>query len=442
MHAAPGHDSPTVPEAVPSCPPAVRDTGPQAPRFGRVLAAHIVFMFLNSFLFANVVWLVPMLVRLRFGSPDPYWRDWQTMLVTAAIPSLLMFSIFWGALLRRLPLPAYLAVYWLVAVLPLLCAALVQSYGQLLACHLVAAIGYAGWMPLNGKLLKHLYGDAVRGRAFAVIDGVRLGSSVVTAYLVGRWVEAYPGAFRVYFVAAVAAQLAGMLILVWLIRVSGAGGREAGEPVRSWTAIFRPILHMHQVLRADRTFRRYELAFMTYGAAIMFCDALLPVLATTRLHMRYEDYAHSTQVVRCIVSLLMLLPCGWLLDRVGPIRTSGAAFAVLALYPLLLLTADGRAGIALASVILGIGFAGVSMGWTLGPVMLAGQPDRVPHYAAIHATLVGVRGTLFQGLGMLLYKLTGGFAWPLIACAAGFLIAAALMWRLHRTVGGPLRSAG
>ena len=62
---------------------------------------------------------------------------------------------------------------------------------------------------------------------------------------------------------------------------------------------------------------------MTYGAAYMLCEALLPVLATARLSMRYEDYAHSTLTVSRAVMVIFMLPFGWLLDRIGRCASRG-----------------------------------------------------------------------------------------------------------------------
>jgi hypothetical protein len=44
----------------------------------------------------------------------------------------------------------------------------------------------------------------------------------------------------------------------------------------------------------------------------------------------------------------------------------------------------------------------------------------VQHYVAIHATMVGLRGTLFQFMGIALFELTGSFTIPLIIAAGGF----------------------
>ena len=89
-----------------------------------------------------------------------------------------------------------------------------------------------------------------------------------------------------------------------------------------------------------------------------------------------------------------------------------------------------------ASGVFGLAMAGVIVGWMLGPVALAPSPEKVPHYVAIHATLVGIRGILFQSLGMFLYRMSGSFTWPLALASFAFVAGAWQMWKLHGRMGG------
>jgi hypothetical protein len=50
----------------------------------------------------------------------------------------------------------------------------------------------------------------------------------------------------------------------------------------------------------------------------------------------------------------------------------------------------------------------------------------------IHATLVGVRGAIFQAAGVGLYALTDSFTWPLLIAAAAYVWSAWQMWTLDR----------
>ena len=192
---------------------------------------------------------------------------------------------------------------------------------------------------------------------------------------------------------------------------------------------------MRSVLREDRTFFRYEAAFMTYGLGWMICYALLPVLATDRLNMDYTEFAGSTQVICSLFMLLTVYPMGWLMDRIGPARMSAYAFAWLTLYPIGLALSQSVTDVGIATAIYGSGMAGVHIGWMLGPVTLAPTRDHVGQYVAIHTTLVGIRGIVAQGLGMLIYRLTGSFTWAFVVAAICFAWAAIQMRQLRRTPG-------
>jgi MFS family permease len=232
-------------------------------------------------------------------------------------------------------------------------------------------------------------------------------------------------------------QLMGVGLLGWLTWVRRTQRRRRIDPAPfNLRRVLEPVGHMREVLRADNAFFRYEAAFMTYGIGWMCCQALLPILATDKLHLSYAEYQNSTQVVFSTLMLIMIFPAGLLLDRIGAVRTCAIAFSLLTLYPLGLLIAGSASGVALASAAYGIAMAGVHQGWTLGPVAFAPTRDKAAHYAAIHATLVGIRGILFQALAMGLYKLTGGFLFPLLIAAAGFVWSAFQMIKLQQRMAG------
>lgn len=384
-----------------------------------------------------VLSILPILARRRFGA-----GDWQTMFVTAAPPTLLVCSIFWNVLLTRLSVGRYLLVHWGCGVLPLALVALAQSFWHLLGAHLVAAVGAAGWSPVSGHLLERLYPPGRRGRAFGVISAAMLGSGMLTSLGIGVWLERDGESFRWYMPLVAAVQGVGLGLLALLAQ--GVGGRDpipaAARTPRRLRDTLAPLRHMRDILRGDRMFLRYEQAFMTYGAGWMICHALLPVLVTTRLGLSYQEIAHSTQVVFGAAMLAMIYPMGWVIDRVGAARSSALSFAGLAGYPLGLLLARGPLEVALASAVYGAAMAGVQHGWMLGPVALAPTPGQVPHYVAIHTTLVGLRAVVGQGLGMALYRLTHSLTWPLLMASAAFAWGAWQMWRLDRTRRDGLRA--
>lgn len=404
---------------------------PPAPKKGtlHLLALHaLATALLATF---SVVIILPLVALRYFGA-----GEWQTFFITAAVPTLLSTSIFWHDLQRRLSLPRYLLVHWLAAAGPLVLMMFAQNVTQLLACHIGAAIGAAGWMPVNGMLLKQLYSDQRRGRAFGLLQAATLIAQAAAIGGAGWWLARRPDAFRLFLPAVAATYAGGLILVARLARTRPVQAPPAVGPL-GWRETLRPVFRAREILAADPRFFRYEAAYMTYGCGFMICDALLPHLVTVKLHMPYDEAAGVAYALLRASMLVMILPAGWLSDRLGPIRTSAVAFLGLTLYPLLLLVARDSLGLGIASVVNGVAMAGVMMGWMLGPVSLARSAEQVSEYVAIHTTLVGLRGILFQFAAILGYTLTGTFTGPLLIAAAAFGWAAVQMFRLQSLAAEP-----
>jgi MFS family permease len=372
----------------------------------------------------------------------------EVLIIQSAPTVLFVLSIFWNDLFGRRTFGRYLRTYWLVASAPMLLAPFAHNVWMLIVPYLVACLGASGHMPVAGELLKKLYPGRSLGRTYSLIWGTAMTVGALASAGVGKWLTYDAEAFRIYIPIASVVQLAGVFTLWRLAEATGLAGarrqelaRRRADPVapveeegvvRQLARTFRPVTNMGTVLREDPTFARYEGAYMTYGIGWMIGNALLPLLVTEGLHLQYDEVAESTQVPYLVAVVAMLLPAGWLLDRVGAVRTTGFSFFLLALYPVGLLLAGDSLELAFVSVWYGMAHAGATVGWMLGPVALAPTPQKVPTYVAIHATLVGLRGTIFQSLGVLLYWVTGGFEVPLALAAGAYVWAGVQMLTLHR----------
>ena len=385
-------------------------------------------MFLVTISPALVMMINPLIARLRFGA-----GEWQSFLMTAALPTSMLLSVFWSEVLARMSARRYLLVYWLFAAAPVALAAAAHSFWHLLACQLAASVGMAGWAPIHGTLLKRLYTDRVRGRVHGALIVPNTLSGVVALLVAGAWLTADGEAFRIFLPVTALLHFAGVTVLMWL--AGPKREKDRPRPHEGLRSLMTPVLNMRRTLAEDRAFYRYEAAFMTYGAGFMICEVLFPVLVTDKLNMNYDEVAKSAHVVVRLSMLALAFPMGILVDRLGPSRTCAAVFLYLALYPIGLGLAAGPVGLAVASAIFGSAMAGVMHGWMLGPVAMAPTAERVAQYVSIHSTLVGLRGIVFQGVGMLLYTVSGAFYVPLIVAALCFVWAARQMWRLGRRPG-------
>ncbi len=397
----------------------------------RILGRHVLAAIAYESTYQAILALLPFLARREFGA-----GDWGTLLFTVAIPTFQISSVLWNALLPRLGLARYLALHWVLCPLPFALMSLAGNYWTLLALHILASSGAAGWYPVKGLLLQRLYSDSVRGKAMASVNVAMLLAAAGLAYLFGFWLDLSGAAFRVYLPACAAAQGLGLLLFARLARHARDSG-DAVPAAPSTGAWLEPFRQMHRVLAQDRVFARFQIAFMIYGAGYMICEALLPIFADVKLHMDYSQLAGSTRVVWLISNVLLALPMGWLMDRFGAERTLALSYVLLAGYPTLLIFAVAPQDVALASVFFGIAMAGVQQGWMLGPVMLAPSPKDVALYVAIHSTLVGLRGPAFQFLGIVVYHLTRDFRIAFAIAIACQLLAAWLMLHLHRSRRAP-----
>jgi MFS family permease len=400
-------------------------------RAGWVLPVHASAVVLIQSVQNAVFFILPLLAKKHFEA-----GDWATTVITSAPTVLFMTGIFWNDVFRKCRLGRYLWAFWLMSAAPMLLAPFIENFWHLLPLHLLVSVGIAGYHPAASELLKRLYPDSSRGRFFSVLSACNMLANAGLGFCIGWLLDRNPESFRWYMPVAACLQGAGLTIMYLLARRFGlttdrvieAWGRN---PVRR---VFEPVTHMMDVLREDRIFARYEAAFMTYGIGWMVCFALMPLYAVDRHNLEYDVFASATHVPYLVCLVAALVPCGLLMDRIGATRLSGLSFGLLALYPLGLMWARTPTELGIVSAIYGLAHSGTTLGWTLGPVSLAPTPAKVPQYVAIHSTLVGLRGAIFQGAGVLLYKVTGSFIWPLASASIAFAWGAWQMFALHRVM--------
>lgn len=398
-----------------------------------VVPTHIVGVALLQSTGMASQFMLAVLAKKQFDA-----SNWQSLLITATPTIFFALSIFWNDLFSRRPFVKYLLIFWAWGCLPYAAVAFASNYWMLLIPHLIACIGGAGYHPAAGELLKTLYPDKIRGRVYGWVWGVSTVLGAAVSFGIGKWLSFDAESFRIYLPLLAGVQLLGIGVFVLLAHKSGHLAQRtynnASDGRSTWKRVVEPVAHMREALKADPVFLKYEGAYMTYGVGWMIGYALLPILVTEKLKLDYDTISQSTYTAYMLAMVAMIVPAGWLMDRLGAVKSAAISFGLLTLYPIGLVLSSGVGELTAASVWFGFAHAGASIAWMLGPVALAPTPDKVPQYVAIHATLVGVRGKVFQFAGVGLLYLTGGFAVPLLVAAAAYLWSSVQMWRLDALV--------
>jgi len=389
-----------------------------------VMRRHVVASICLSVRSA-VLQMVPFLLKALFKAPN-----YQSVLATMMMPAMHLGTVVWGQMYRRSHARRYLWLFLLLGVLPLAGIGLSRSAPAILLWLAVASLASPALIPMAGDILRACYSPGVRGRVYAWITVASMLSQAAVSWGVGLWLDRDGWAFRIYMPLAVVVQFGGVAVLAWIARQPLFVERQQAI-LRSqpWPTMLRwSVQQMVAVLRRDRAFLRFEIAFMLYGVGWMISYALLPLLGNNKLHLTYSQFALSTQVTLPLVTVLAIPLIGYAVDRIGPLPIATTAFAWLALYPIMLIAVVGTWSLLAATALYALGMAAVQTVWMVGPVTMARQALDASHYTAIHATMTGVRSLLFQPLGWLLYEWTGTFWIPLVVAAAGFAAGAYCMY--------------
>lgn len=379
----------------------------------------------------------------------------------------MFLALYWGYLLaRRGRLRSYLIWAGVLGRLVFLLALAVRDATQMLGLLAVVYFFSAMVYPAQNSIFQTNFRATLQGRYFGVGTFIQNGVAVVASLGIGWLLDLDPALFRPLYAGL---GVCGFIYLLVLSRLPGAQTRPApaGEscaPPRpasaatvrmGWTwplqavgpftpgrilrGLVRPFADAMDIYRRDRAFNWFEINFMTYGAAFMCLNPIVPIYLTDRLDLNYQEIS-TARVMFGQIGVALLGPAmGRLMDRYHPVRLCALAFAVVSLYPVALdlagvlpLAAPVRM-VYLSFALYSLGMAGINIAWNVGSMAFA-PPGQGGYYQGIHVAMVGIRGTLGPLIGLVVYKLLGLRA--VFQLAALLFLAAAVsslaLWRWLR----------
>lgn len=358
--------------------------------------------------------------------------DLQLTLLVMAPTASLLFSAWWSSFLVGREKRSTFIASGVGGRLSLLLVALTVGAGGFTAVLAAATFLVGAIVPAANALLQRNYTVAERGRVSGRVVAGQALVVIAVSLAVGRLYDLFPGAYRATYPVAAIGGFLGCLALagVRFRRRFGEPREEplfrrgfAGELLRSLRSPFAGALG---ILRRDRGFRRYEVAFMIYGLAWQMLQPVIPIFLVEQLEIGYAQVSQARGLVYFAVIAALSPLFGRLLDRTDPLWISRLGFLVLALFPVVLAAARGVGLVYAAFCIFGVGMAAVNLGWTMGPIHFARDRDSAGYMGA-HVALVGVRGIVGGPLGIWCYRATGSPTATFAVVTGLFLAAVAIM---------------
>ena len=261
---------------------------------------------------------------------------------------------------------------------------------------------HTAYIPHRGALLSTNIPPHVRGRVYGMWTAITLLMMVASSKLGGFLLDRDPRWLRVLFPVCALLSMAGLFRL-GRIRWRGWKRRHAKRErgAGAWAAFVNAWKDAFRILRDDRSFRTYEIGFMLYGFGFLMFVPQAVVYAEQDLGLSYGAWTWARGVAFPVGIGLAAALAGRLSDRFGVVRTTAAAFALLAGVFLSMPHVETEAAVIVVWGLFGIVMAAVDVGWSLGPLHFAPK-DRASAYVAVHFGLVGVRSAVAPALGYLL----------------------------------------
>jgi MFS family permease len=273
--------------------------------------------------------------------------------------------------------------------------------------------------PAQAVLVQQLYPQAERGRALGVVRVAAAGLGIALSGAAGHLV-AWIG-FRWTFCAAGALGMAASLRQRCL-PVPAAAALPAAEERPTLAAAWGAI-------RADRAYRRLLIASFVFGSGIWIQMPATPLLLADVLHATPAQVGLLSGVAAA-TALASGLLWGRVADRHASLRALAAVYVVGTLTPLIYFSCRSPWMLVAASVSESLMHTGLDLVWLLAVIEFAG-PRRTAQYAAIAATLAGVRGVIGPFLGAAVIEAFGVHAVYLVATALMATGATMVLWQVR-----------
>jgi hypothetical protein len=403
---------------------------------------HLISQFFNGITIGVFLLQDIILKKSLLGS------DFQVMILALLVSSAFLVSIYGSELVNRSYNRAKtILILGTTAKFFLIILPVIDSRIFYIACIAIAAYIDSMLLSIWNIVFKHNYTENKRSKLYSYATTLQLVVVLTVTTIFGYYLDLDNSLYKIMFPIA---GICGIIVyynLAKMISLSGDdySGKSGKTKVHISLKLVKDILALPyrstiKVFKDNPAFMRFEAYFFLYGMAFMILSPVIPVFLVDDLQLSYSPISFAKGMVFHTALILFTPLMGKYHGTGNPNKFCGFVFSVLALFPLILISAkyfilpgfglDKELIVYISFFVFGFAMSGVTIAWSLSSIYYAPKSE-VSNYQAVHITLTGVRGVFSPALGYIVMKaLAIQYSFYLSACL--FLLGGILMYRGSR----------
>lgn len=391
----------------------------------------------------GVVLLQDVILKKTLGG-----TDFQVMILSLLVSSSFLFSIYGSELVNRSRSRAKtILLIGITAKSFLIILPLFENPVYYIACIAVGAYLDALLLSIWNIVFKHNYSEKNRSRLYSYATSFQTVFVLIVTTVSGYLLDMNSSVYKILFPAA---GVFGILVYWSLARMINlsmddySGKNKKQKTYYSLRLIkdiaVLPLRNTARIFRENKPFLRFEAYFFLYGMAFMVLSPVIPVFLVDDLKLSYSPISFAKGLIFHSALIIFTPLMGRYHGTGNPAKFCGYVFSILALFPLVLVSAkhfvsmglitDTDIVVYISFFIFGFAMSGVTIAWALSSIFYAPK-NEVSNYQAVHITLTGVRGIFSPALGYAVMKIFD-IEYSFYLSALLFLLGGIMMWKDSR----------
>ncbi len=363
-------------------------------------------MFFNGF-FMSITNVQDIIAKKAF-----HGYDWQITILVMIFPVASLLSIWWGKIIEESENQSkFFLIAGFLGRLFLVFGFFITNIYQFIFLLAFLLSFNSLVVPTQNTLLQANFRKEIRGKLFGYSASLSTLIALIGSYFAGRLLDIDEHYYKYIFVVVGILGFIGTLFLA-VIKIDKKEKRKK-KKINFKKIILSPLIRSYQILKTDKKYRNYEIAFMIYGVGFMIVLPVIPRYLVSHLHMNYTQTFVAKGVISQLGILIFAPIAGFIHDKNHPNFFAAISFFGISLFPMILFISTLFHDISVSIpivyfsyVIYGIAMSGVLIAWNLGTIYFAKNSD-VSMYQSVHVALTGVRGLVIPPLGFFILKIFG-----------------------------------